>query len=166
MDHLTAAKSINCLIRNLHEEDIPGLIDMYRNFQPKNYIMGLPPLVDPVFIRWIHNLLREQLNLIAVTGDTIIGHASVIDAAGADFCELIVFVHQEYRGSGIGRRLVDEICRRALSLGKHRIWLMVESSNISAIKTYYCTGFRTTKVYGDVYEMELDTGAPFDFMGD
>jgi ribosomal protein S18 acetylase RimI-like enzyme len=32
----------------------------------------------------------------------------------------------------------------------------VESKNTVAIKIYYDIGFRVTRMYGDVYEMELD----------
>ncbi len=152
-------------IRNLLEVDYRPLLDMYRQFQPKNYILGLPPPLEPLRVEWLRKLLQEKLNLVAETGGRIIGHASVIDVPGGDFCELIVFVHQDFRGRGLGTYLTEEICRRALYLGKKKVWLMVERTNEHAVKIYYKTGFRVTRMYGDVYEMELDIRASADYMG-
>lgn len=151
-------------IRNLVDSDYRNLLAMYRNFQPKNYIMGLPPPVEPLRIEWLRKLLHEKFNLIAESGGKIIGHASIIDVPGGDFCELIVFIHQDFRSRGIGMRLTEEICQRALYLGRKKIWLMVESRNTHAINIYYKIGFRVTRMYGDVYEMELDIKAPADYM--
>ena len=161
---MTERKNSTCTIRNLADSDYAHLLAMYRNFQPKNYIMGLPPPVEPLRIKWLKKLLHEKFNLIAEEDGKIIGHASVIDVPGGDFCELIVFVHQDYRGMGIGRRLTEEICQRALYLGRKKIWLMVESNNTHAIRIYYKIGFRVTRMYGDVYEMELDIKTPADYM--
>lgn len=151
-------------IRNLQESDYISLLEMYRNFQPKNYIMGLPPPVEPLCVKWLQKLLSEKFNLIAENGRIILGHASIIDVPGGDFCELIVFVHQDYRSLRIGTRLTEEICQRAMYLGRKKIWLMVESNNLHAVKIYYRIGFRVTRMYGDVYEMELDIKTPADYM--
>ena len=153
------------IIRNLVPDDYSSLLDMYKTFQPKNYIMGLPPPSDQLRSIWIQKLLHEQLNVIAEVNGKIIGHAAVIDVPGGDFCELIVFVHQDYRKHGIGFELTDQICKRALYLCKKKIWLVVESSNLHAVKIYYKIGFRVVMMYGDVYEMELDTKTPADYMG-
>ena len=161
----TPDKETPYTIRNLEPEDYSSLLDMYKSFLPKNYIMGLPPPSGPMRSRWVQNLLHEKMNVIAKINERIIGHASVIDVPGADFCELIVFVHQDYRMRGIGFKLTDEISKRALFLGKKKIWLVVESSNLHAIKIYYKIGFRVAKMYGDVYEMELDIKTPADYMG-
>ncbi len=153
------------IIRNLEPGDYSSLLKMYKSFLPKNYIMGLPPTRDPMRYRWVQKLLHEKVNVIAEINGKIIGHASVIDVPLADFCELIVFVHQDYRKRGIGFELTDEICKRALYLGKKKIWLVVESSNLHAVKIYYKIGFRVARMYGDVYEMELDIKTPSDYMG-
>jgi len=161
----TDEKRDSISIRNLRESDFRPLLDMYRQFQPRNYIMGLPPPLEPLRVEWLRKLLHEKLNLVAETGGRIIGHASIIDVPGGDFCELIVFVHQDFRGIGLGTSLTEEISRRALYLGKKKIWLMVEGSNEHAVKIYYKTGFRVTRMYGDIYEMELDIRTPADYMG-
>lgn len=152
------------MIRSLGEDDFPELLAMYRDFRPKHYILGLPPAEEMGRVRWLRALLHEKLNLVAGKDGRIVGHSAIIDVPGTDFCEFIVFVHQDYRNLGIGMALTSEISRRALFLGKRRIWLMVECSNIAAIRIYYRAGFRVVKVYGDVYEMELDIESPSDYM--
>ncbi|MCX7677846.1 MAG: GNAT family N-acetyltransferase [Spirochaetes bacterium] len=153
------------VIRNLQENDYRLLLEMYRDFHPKNYFMGLPPIIELHRVEWIKDLLHEKFNIVAVDGYRIVGHAAIIDVPTADFCELIVFVHQDYRGRGIGKKLTEEICQRAMVLGKKKIWLMVDSKNEVAIRIYYKIGFRITKMYGEVYEMELDISTPFDVLG-
>ena len=151
-------------IRNLREVDFSALFEMYLSFQPKSYMLGLPPTVEPVCARWLGTLLLEKLNLIAVYADHIIGHSSLVDVPQSDICELIIFVHQDFRGHGVGTTLLKETCRRSFDLGKDRIWLMVSCSNTAAIAVYYKCGFRVTGMFGDVYEMELDLGSCIDFM--
>ncbi len=146
----------NYVIRNLQPSDYLSLLTMYRDFQPKNYTMGLPPTADTLRVQWLRNLLHEKLNLVALCGNRIIGHASLIEIPKTDLCEYIVFVHQDYRGLGIGRKLTEETCRQASMLGKKKIWLMVESSNQAAVRIYLHMGFRIKKVYGEVYEMILE----------
>ena len=124
--------------------------------------MGIPPPQEPLRIEWLKDLLHEKLNVVAARANSIVGHAAIFDVPGADFCELIVFVHQEFRGQGLGKKLTEEVCQRAFLLNKKKIWLMVESKNTIAIKIYYDIGFRVTRMYGDVYEMELDMITPAD----
>ena len=151
-------------IRDLQDEDIGKLFEMYRRFQPESYMLGVPPSIDPMCIRWINNLVKEQINVIALLDGKLVGHAAVIDVPGGDFCELILFVHQDFRGLGIGCKLLSEVCRRALGLCKKKIWLLVDSKNTSAIKIYYATGFRVARMCGSAYEMEMDISSPFDYL--
>lgn len=143
-------------IRNLKEKDHQSLLNMYGSFYPKNYAFGLPPKSDDIRIKWINNLEHERLNVVAESGDSIAGHAAIIDVIDEDFCELLFFVHQDFRHMGIGSALVVEICKRAFCLGKKRIWLMVERENIAALTMLYNIGFRITRVNNVDYEMEMD----------
>jgi GNAT superfamily N-acetyltransferase len=151
-------------IRDLRDGDVGKLLEMYRRFQPESYMLGVPPSIDPLCIRWINNLVKEQINVIALFNEKLVGHAAVIDVPGGDFCELILFVHQDFRGRGIGRKLLSEACRRALRLCKKKIWLLVDSNNTTAIKIYYATGFRVARMCGSAYEMEMDLSSPFDYL--
>jgi GNAT superfamily N-acetyltransferase len=151
-------------IRNLVSGDLHSLLDMYGSFQPKNYILGLPPISEVVRVKWINNLLNEKLNVIAEYNGRLIGHSSIIDVPDSDFCEFLVFVHQDFRNRGIGTKLTMDICQRALLIGKKRVWLMVESANMWAIRLYYKIGFRISKVHGEVYEMDLDIETPWQYM--
>ncbi|MCU0843598.1 MAG: GNAT family N-acetyltransferase [Spirochaetes bacterium] len=143
-------------IRELRPNDHKNLIRMYAHFYPKHVAFGLPPNQRTLRRRWIENLEHGRLNVIALSGRRIVGHSSIIDVPNEDFCEFIFFVHQDFRGRGIGTVLAGEICRRALCLGKKRIWLMIESANDDAVTALYRIGFRISGVHGGDYEMELD----------
>ncbi len=151
-------------ITTFQEKDLPALLDMYASFEPKNLALGLPPVTPEVRAKWINNLAHERLNVIAEYEGRIVGHASVIDIPDADYCEFMSFVHQDFRGRGIGTALTEEICRRALCLGKKRIWLVVDRNNIFAIVMFYNCGFRITRVNSDTYEMEMDIESVTDLM--
>jgi len=133
-----------------------NLLRMYSDFRPEDTAFGIPPSRRVPRRRWIENLEHTGLNVIALAGRRIVGHASIIDAPEEDFCEFIFFVHPAFRGRGIGTSLAGEICRRALCLGKSRIWIVIEGKNEEAVKAMYRIGFRISGVYGGDYEMELD----------
>lgn len=143
-------------LRELRPHDHKNLLRMYAHFDPRRSAFGLPPSGHVLRRRWIENLEHGSLNVIALAGRRIVGHASILDVPGEDFCEFIFFVHQDFRGRGIGTSLAGEICRRALCLGKKRIWLMIASANDEAVAALYRIGFRISGVHGGEYEMELD----------
>ncbi len=143
-------------IRELRPLDHKNLLRMYAHFDPKCIAFGLPPYGRTLRRRWIENLEHGRLNLVALSGRRIVGHAAIIDVPNDDFCEFVFFVHQKFRGRGTGTVLAVEICRRALCLGKRRIWLMIESANDDAVAALYRIGFRISGVHGGEYEMELD----------
>ena len=105
-------------LRELRPHDHKNLLRMYAHFDPRHTAFGLPPSGHVLRRRWIENLEHGSLNVIALAGRRIVGHASIIDVPREDFCEFIFFVHQDFRGRGIGTSLAGEICRRALCLGK------------------------------------------------
>jgi L-amino acid N-acyltransferase len=152
------------VVRNMTIADLGELFEMYQDYFPKKRAMGLPPAKESMLRKWVENLAHEKLNVIAETDGKIVGHASIIDIPGKDFCEFMFFVHQDYRWRGIGSVLTLETCKRALVLGKNRIWLVVESENTGAIIVLYNIGFRITRVWSDTYEMEMDLVAPAEMM--
>jgi len=53
-----------------------------------------------------------------------------------------VAVKNEYRGMGIGEKLVREMIRLGLGLGAEEVWLDVRESNLAARRLYQKLGFR------------------------
>jgi ribosomal protein S18 acetylase RimI-like enzyme len=87
-----------------------------------------------------------ELFLVACDGDQIVG--TVI--GGYDGRRGYLYhlgVLPRYRRHGIGRRLVEEACRRLVALGCPKLNLSVKNDNYAAIRFYEALGFERRHVF-------------------
>lgn len=56
-------------------------------------------------------------------------------------CELTIFVTRSHWGSGVGRLLLDELCRSAIDAGKHVIVAAIDDENEASIRFHEKLGF-------------------------
>jgi RimJ/RimL family protein N-acetyltransferase len=122
-------------------EDWDGLLAMYRSFDPTQRAQGLPPLGEERQAVWVDELWRRGPNVVARAGGRVVGHAALVPCDGAATYELVVFVHQDYQGAGVGTALVDALLALAGSRGAERVWLSVERYNYRAAALYRRLGF-------------------------
>ena len=67
------------------------------------------------------------------------------EAKGSDYAEIErIYVKQNFKGIGIGRRIINDAISNAKSLNKTSIWLGVWDQNPSAIAFYKHVGFKKT----------------------
>ncbi len=119
-------------------EDRSELLAMYRAFEPKGEALGLPPLREDETVRWL-NHLEMYPNFVVWAGDRIVGHGAI--CADGDSAEVAVFVHQDYRGRGLGRRLLRELIAEAGRLGLRRVWGIATPDNVPMLRLAYSCGF-------------------------
>ncbi|WP_313696213.1 GNAT family N-acetyltransferase [Halorarum halobium] len=81
------------------------------------------------------------------------------EGAGESGHELAIFVHQDYRGAGVGTRLLETLCSYGERVGVEDVRLLVERHNRPAIRLYDGIGFETTEAWGGTMEMRLDLPA-------
>ena len=93
-------------------------------------------------------LVKENNRLIATAGIILLNKT---DALIKRF-----YVHQEYRGSGIARRLLGELTIKARSLGINKFVLDVSKNNPRAVRFYEKSDFLPT----DVVPQEAGRKAP------
>jgi ribosomal protein S18 acetylase RimI-like enzyme len=132
-----------------------ALVRMYEDFEPKRGAQGLPPVGRDRLVSWLRPLCDNNLNLIALLEDRVIGHSILcpMNTGGAEFA---IFIHQEFRNQGIGSQLTGVTLQYGRTKGLQSIWLTVEVNNFSAIRVYRKMGFEISGTYYPEVEMALD----------
>jgi putative acetyltransferase len=102
--------------------------------------MGLPPATAGGIESWLGTLCEHGWNLLARRTGRVVGHISVAPA-DATAPEIVVFVHDDYHGHGIGTELVKQAIARAEDHGHESLTLTVDPGNRAAVSIYCDTGF-------------------------
>jgi GNAT superfamily N-acetyltransferase len=116
--------------------DRPALVEMYLSFDPKGLALGLPPRKDPA--RWLDSLSSFPNFVIKVDG-RIVGHGVLCVEGEAG--ETAVFVHQDWRGHGIGKLLLLELIAEGRRLQLRRVWGMAAPDNFVMLRLADSLGF-------------------------
>ncbi len=142
------------LIRSPSGEDRAALLAMYEGFEPKGAADGLPPAHHVG--DWLDRVANSP-NRVALVQDRIVGHAILCpeEANG----ELAVFVHQDYRNRGIGRRLIAELIKEAGRMGLQRVWGTTEPDNIAMIRLTGEMGFEQNQRESNVFWARPKSGS-------
>src|ERR1039457_1037140 len=94
-------------LRAFHESDAERLFGMYRHFEPKGEFQGLPPRTALQIKKWLTQLCeRGFYQFVVELGDRIVGHAALCPSHRRTEAELAVFLQQDYRGYGLGKKLL------------------------------------------------------------
>jgi RimJ/RimL family protein N-acetyltransferase len=137
-------------IRLARAGDLNGLLDMYLGFEPKLEFQGLPPSTEDRIKRWLLDLLKERnVNFVIETGDGHLAGHAVLCRDARDRAELAIFLHQAYRGKGLGEQLMQAVVSFGCQcLHLKKIWLTVETLNSAAVALYRKLGFVETVKLG------------------
>lgn len=138
------------LVRPLGEADSDRLIAMYETVEATT--LGLPPDTREGIERWLSDLRDSGWNAIVRDGDRVVGHVGVVPVDETS-AELVVFVHDEYHGRGIGTELVERAVARTADEGYETLTLTVDPANRKARSVYESVGFEVVR-RDAVLEME------------
>jgi RimJ/RimL family protein N-acetyltransferase len=143
------------------DQDYEHLVVMYEEFEPKGEFQGLPPRSTSQIKKWL-TLLRERgfSQFVVEVGGRIVGHSVLCPAQRNTEAELAIFLHQDYRGQGLGKKLL----RGTLNFGcktleLQRVWLFVMGSNPTALRLFEGAGFRPGRD-GDPLAWEIEMERP------
>jgi GNAT superfamily N-acetyltransferase len=123
-------------LRLATHDDRGALIAMYLSFEPKGACLGLPPRKEPQF--WLENLSAFS-NFVIVVSERIVAHAAL--CSDAESGEVAVFVHQDFRGKKLGKRLLVELIAEARRKGLKKIWGTTELDNVPMLRLARSLGF-------------------------
>lgn len=79
--------------------------------------------------------------LLALAGTLPVGLVGDVVSPTLEYNLIAMWVHQEYRGTGIANRLVDEVKARAIARGHTSVVLSVSQDNTRAAAFYRAQGF-------------------------
>ncbi len=138
------------MVRSARPQDRAALLAMYREFEPKGAALGLPPLREEQTERWLDRLAPFP-NVLLWSDERVVGHGAI--CPDGDSAEVAVFVHQDYRGLGFGRRLLNELTGLAMQLGLRRVWGIAETDNVPMLRLAYSCGFIPGDEMGEFYRL-------------
>lgn len=105
---------------------------------------------------WSENIFRDCLRVgytcraMDLAGQ-IVGYAVMSLGAGEAHI-LNVCVREEFRGVGLGKRLLEHLMERATAAGVNEAFLEVRPSNLSAIRLYERLGFEQIGIRRGYYQ--------------
>jgi ribosomal protein S18 acetylase RimI-like enzyme len=121
--------------------------------------LGLPPKTPARRDDWLATLTENGLNLVAVAEDRVLGHVAAVPVDDEN-PELVVFVHPEMRGRGVGTELLKQVVAYADERGAESLRLTVASGNRRAIHVYDNLGFDVAERLERELEMRLALDEP------
>jgi GNAT superfamily N-acetyltransferase len=130
------------------------LLRMYDDYEPLGSVQGLPPIDREKRHEWLHGIINNGSNLLALFEDTVIGHASLFSIP-VNWAEYFIFIHQGFQSQGIGTAISHYVIDWAYREDISTIWLSVERKNHIAIALYRKVGFKRIVSTGDSWEMIL-----------
>ena len=134
-------------IAPIAEEQIPGFragVDVVARERKYLAFLEAPPLED-VRRFVLDNIEHGYLQFVVLSADTVVGWCDVLPNRTR-----VIYSHcgtlgigllPEFRGKGIGRRLMQRTIDAAFAFGLTRIELTVRENNVNAIALYKSLGF-------------------------
>lgn len=143
------------------ERTLDALLEMYDAFDDGSQTLGLPPTTPEATRRWLTSLTEQGWNLLAWDGEAVVGHIGLVPGEGEEMeNELIVFVHPEYQGRGLGTELMRQAIAYAAAGRIEALRLSVSQANRGAIHVYQNVEFEIDERVPSALEMRLDLDAP------
>jgi ribosomal protein S18 acetylase RimI-like enzyme len=147
-------------IRAAREDDLTGLVGAIREaLGDKTYIEGetVADIVESENVLLRHNELQKRMFFVATVHGDVVGwvHLNAPELEKLEHtAQLTVGVIDEYRGHGIGTKLLDHGVDWALDNGFEKLYNSVPSSNEEAIEFLESRGWETEAVRKKHYKID------------
>lgn len=135
------------IVRDLVEEDLPALTDIYNDLIATSDVIWLEePVTTADRLAWLRSLRPQDAALAAEDDDgTLLGYAAIFPFRTKSgywpTVELTIMLGSGHRGAGIGQALMDELVRRAASAGRRVMIAGIDGGNTGSIRFHERNGF-------------------------
>jgi L-amino acid N-acyltransferase YncA len=148
-------------IRDAVAKDLPAIVEIYNSTIPSRAVSAD---TEPVSVEqrspWFDEHEPSRRPIWAMeSGEEIIGWLSLSDfydrrPAYHATAEIGVYVREDHRGEGIGRRLVEEAVRRGPELGLNTLTAGAFAHNEASVRLFEKMGFRKWAHFPNVAELD------------
>jgi acetyltransferase len=143
---VTLKDGFKCTLRPLKKDDEKVFYEFFQAIPESERMFIKHRVQDPEVIRsWCQNIdYGRNLPLLAIADGKIIGDASLHQQLGGwkrHVGRVSVLIHPKFRGRGLGRLLVEEICDVARNLGLERAEAEFLGEQEAGMKVFAMVGF-------------------------
>jgi L-amino acid N-acyltransferase YncA len=148
-------------IRDAVAEDLPAVVGIYNSTIPSRVVSAdTEPVSVEQRLPWFdeHDPSRRPIWVMESTGE-IVGWLSLSDFYDARpayhaTAEIGVYVREDHRGKGVGRRLVQEAIDRAPELGLNTLTAGAFAHNEASVRLFERMGFRKWAHFPNVAKLD------------
>ena len=139
-------------LRDATPTDVPSICAIHnQGIEDRVATLDVDPHTLEEQMDWFHRHGSRHPVIIAESSGGIIGWASLNQFSARPayrfVADLSVYIERQWRGKGVGTRLLGGIEARARALGYHKIVLAAFPFNQAGMRLYERFGFRTVGIY-------------------
>ncbi len=152
---VTLADRARILLRPLTTNDEQALIQLYSQAQPEDLRSLRDDVADPTVVQsWVRKLdYKRVLPLVALINGDIVGNATLHHRTGPyhHIGEVRIFLAKDYRGRGLGSKMLSTLVDLARKEGLHWLTAEVFASKPKVIRAFETLGFENRCMLEDYF---------------
>lgn len=142
-------------IRSANLDDLNAITEIYNEAVVTTVAtFDTEPKTDAEQRAWFANHSSKHPIIVAELDDVVVGWASLSKwsdrLAYSDTAEISIYVKEEFRGNGIGRRLLETIIKEGEMVGLHTVIARIAEGNRGSIHLYKSVGFEQIGIMTEV----------------
>ncbi|KAB3529160.1 arsinothricin resistance N-acetyltransferase ArsN1 family A [Alkaliphilus serpentinus] len=140
------------IVRRAELKDVPTITQIYNQGIQSGIATLETRLRQPQeMVEWLVSRGERFKVLVAEEGDEIVGWASLnafkSRKAYDGVADLSIYIRGDMQGKGVGKRILQELCRIAKEENFHKLALVTFRENSAARALYASAGFREVGIY-------------------